>query len=55
MSDNQTLLDIIEDLQIELVVSRARAQHWKNVAFKLYSPFTHMQGVEMFKQAVDND
>jgi len=55
MSDNQTLLDMIEDLQIELVASRARAQHWKNVAFKLYSPFTHMQGVEMFKQAVDND
>jgi hypothetical protein len=55
MSDKQTLLDMVEDLQIEMVALRADLQHWKNIAFKLYSPWTHMEGVEMMKAKVEND
>jgi hypothetical protein len=55
MSDKQTLLDMVEDLQIEMIALRADLQHWKNIAFKLYSPWTHMEGVEMMKAKVEND
>jgi hypothetical protein len=37
MSDNQTLLDMIEDLQIELVALRAERQQWRNIADKMYA------------------
>jgi hypothetical protein len=46
---------MIEDLQIELISLRAERQHWKNIAARLHNPWTHMEGGEMFKQAVDND
>jgi hypothetical protein len=54
MSDNQTLLDMIEDLQIELISLRAERQHWKNIAAKLHNPWTHMEGVEMYREARDD-
>jgi predicted molibdopterin-dependent oxidoreductase YjgC len=55
MSDKQTLSDMVEDLQIEMIALRAELQHWKNIAFKLYSPWTHMEGVEMMKAKIEND
>jgi alkylation response protein AidB-like acyl-CoA dehydrogenase len=51
MSDNQTLLDMVEDLQIELTVARAEQQYWRNIAHKLYNPWTHMEGVDMYQKA----
>jgi hypothetical protein len=51
MSDNQTLLDMIEDLQIELTVARCEQQFWRNIAHKLYNPWTHMEGVDMYQKA----
>ncbi len=55
MSDRQTLLDMIADMEIELISLRADRQRWKNIAFKLYSPWTHMEGVEMMKAKIEND
>ena len=55
MSDKQTLSDMVEDLQIEMIALRADLQHWKNIAFKLYSPWTHMEGVEMMKAKIDKN
>jgi hypothetical protein len=49
MSDKQTLSDMVEDLQIEIVALRAELQHWKNVAAKLHN--LYMEGVEMYKEA----
>lgn len=51
MSDKQTLSDMVEDLQIEIIALRAENRHWKNIAAKLYDPWTHMEGVEMYKEA----
>jgi hypothetical protein len=46
---------MVEDLQIEMIALRADLQHWKNIAFKLYGPWTHMEGVEMMKAKIEND
>jgi hypothetical protein len=54
MSDKQTLLDMIEDLQIELISLRNDLQRWKNIASRLHNPWTHMEGVEMYREARDD-
>jgi hypothetical protein len=51
VTDKQTLLDMVEDLQIELVALRADRQRWRNIADKLYNPWTHMEGVETYREA----
>ena len=54
MSDKQTLLDMIADMEIELISLRADRQRWKNIAARLYNPWTHMEGVEMYREARDD-
>jgi ribosomal protein L18E len=51
MTDNQTLIDLVEQLQIEVAVLRAEQQFWRNIAHRLYNPWTHMEGVEMYQKA----
>jgi hypothetical protein len=51
MSDKQTLSDMVEDLQIEIVALRAENRYWRNIAAKLHNPWTHMEGVEMYRKA----
>jgi hypothetical protein len=51
MSDKQTLSDMVEDLQIEIVALRAENRYWRNIAAKLHNPWTHMEGVEMYREA----
>jgi hypothetical protein len=50
MSDKQTLSDMVEDLQIEIIALRAENRYWRNIAEKLHNPWTHMEGVEMYKE-----
>jgi hypothetical protein len=37
MSDKQTLLDMIEDMQIEMSQLRAEKQHWRTLADSMYA------------------
>jgi hypothetical protein len=52
--ENARLHQAVANLCNEMVVLESDLGHWQKIAGRLYNPYTHMEGVEMYK-ATHND
>lgn len=51
--ENARLHQAVANLCGEMTVMESDLGHWQKIAARLYNPYTHMDGVEMYK-AADN-
>jgi ribosomal protein L18E len=49
--ENARLHQAIANLCNEMVVLESEVGNWQKIAARLYNPYTHMDGVEMYKAA----
>jgi hypothetical protein len=49
--ENARLLQAIVNLCNEMVVLESEVGNWQKIAGRLFNPYTHMEGVEMYKAA----
>jgi hypothetical protein len=49
--ENARLHQAIANLCNEMTVMESDITHWRNIAHKLYNPWTHMEGVDMYQKA----
>ena len=47
--ENARLHQAIANLCNEMTVMESELGHWQKIAGRLYNPYTHMEGVEMYK------
>jgi ribosomal protein L18E len=49
--ENARLHQAIANLCNEMVVLESEVGNWQKIAGRLFNPYTHMEGVEMYKAA----
>jgi hypothetical protein len=49
--ENARLHQAIANLCGEMTVMESELGHWQKIAARLYNPWTHMEGVEMYRKA----
>ena len=49
--ENARLHQAIANLCNEMVVLESEVGNWQKIAGQLFNPYTHMEGVEMYKAA----
>ena len=51
LEENARLHQAIANLCNEMVVLESEVGNWQKIAGRLFNPYTHMEGVEMYKAA----
>jgi ribosomal protein L18E len=49
--ENARLHQAIANLCNEIIVLESEVGNWQKIAGRLFNPYTHMEGVEMYKAA----
>jgi hypothetical protein len=49
--ENARLHQAIATLCAEMTVLESEVGNWRNIAHRLYNPWTHMEGVDMYQKA----
>jgi ribosomal protein L18E len=49
--ENARLHQAIATLCAEMTVLESEVSNWRNIAHRLYNPWTHMEGVDMYQKA----
>jgi len=49
--ENARLHQAVANLCNEMVVLESEVGNWQKIAGRLFNPYTHMEGVEMYKAA----
>jgi hypothetical protein len=51
LEENARLHQAVANLCNEMVVLESEVGNWQKIAGRLFNPYTHMEGVEMYKAA----